>query len=201
MNARTTELDTDKLRQDILEAARARFSTYGISKTTMAEIAEDVSMSAANLYRYFKNKQDIAVNCADECMCSCNKHLKNVVRQRQLTASQRLLTFALETHKFNRDMVKGTPKLYELIEHVAHHKPEFIHKIISDRSALIAETLAHGNETGEFSVNDVIGKAETIYSTFLLFDVPIFLPLFSVEEFERKANHIVELIVDSVRKR
>ena len=50
----------------IIDAAIRRFSEYGYNKTTMAEIAEDAAMSAANLYRYFKNKQDIAAVCSLE---------------------------------------------------------------------------------------------------------------------------------------
>ena len=47
------------VRSQIIEAANARFKHYGYGKTTMAEIAADSGMSAANLYRYFKNKQEI----------------------------------------------------------------------------------------------------------------------------------------------
>ncbi|NOQ82264.1 MAG: TetR family transcriptional regulator, partial [Methylophaga sp.] len=42
-----TEIDT---RSQILSATEIRFSQYGYNKTTMAEIAKDCGMSAANLY-------------------------------------------------------------------------------------------------------------------------------------------------------
>jgi len=35
----------------MLDVAEARFRTYGLNKATMAEIAQDIGMSAANLYR------------------------------------------------------------------------------------------------------------------------------------------------------
>ncbi len=44
-------------REKIMEAAMARFSYYGFGKTTMAEIAKDCGMSAANIYRFFENKR------------------------------------------------------------------------------------------------------------------------------------------------
>ena len=43
----------------ILSASQKRFGRYGLSKTTMNEIAADVNMSKASLYYYFKNKEDI----------------------------------------------------------------------------------------------------------------------------------------------
>jgi AcrR family transcriptional regulator len=44
----------------ILDAASARFRHYGYQKTTMAEIARDLSMSTGNLYRFYPSKLDIA---------------------------------------------------------------------------------------------------------------------------------------------
>ena len=59
---------SEQVREQILDAAQQRFEVFGLGKTTMAEIAEDTGMSAANLYRYFENKQDIAGACACRCM-------------------------------------------------------------------------------------------------------------------------------------
>ena len=47
----------------------------------MAEIAEDVDMSAANLYRYFEDKQDIAAACAGRCMGGRAELLREVVKR------------------------------------------------------------------------------------------------------------------------
>ena len=201
MNAPLHNIDIDKQRQDILDAANDRFLKYGLGKTTMAEIAEDVSMSAANLYRYFKNKQDIASACADRCMCSRNERLREATRSNHLNAAQRLETFALEGYRYMAEMLQDSPKINELVDHVSSNNPEIIHQKIKVQVALIAEILAYGNETGEFEIDDIVSKAETIYATLLLFDVPIFLPLFTPEEFEQKAKNVVELIVDGIRKR
>jgi len=200
MNATTTDHDADKLRQEILNAAHARFLRYGFSKTTMAEIAKDVSMSAANLYRYFKNKQEITSACACRCMASRLEHLKTAVRQNHLSASQRLLAFAVEGYRHNRDIMQNTPKINELVENITSNNPDLVHANMKAQIALIAEILAYGNETAEFSVEDIISTAETLYITLLLFDVPIFLPLFTEKEFEAKAQRVVTLLIAGIRK-
>ena len=43
----------------ILKSAQKRFMTYGYSKVTMDEIAEDIGMAKASLYYYFQTKDDI----------------------------------------------------------------------------------------------------------------------------------------------
>src|SRR3546814_112140 len=49
-------INADKKRTQILEAAKRRFAHFGLAKTTMAEIAQDLSFSKALLYYYFPDK-------------------------------------------------------------------------------------------------------------------------------------------------
>src|SRR5690554_3228838 len=46
----------DDKRNQIISAALKRFSHFGIAKTAMSEIAEDLKLSKANLYYYFPDK-------------------------------------------------------------------------------------------------------------------------------------------------
>jgi AcrR family transcriptional regulator len=56
----TNELQDIK-KEKILEAAHQRFLHYGYSKTTMNEIAGDLSMSKALLYYYFPDKSQLYI--------------------------------------------------------------------------------------------------------------------------------------------
>ena len=44
---------------EIIAVAQKRFGLYGLNKTSMREIAEDVGMSKASLYYYFADKGDL----------------------------------------------------------------------------------------------------------------------------------------------
>jgi len=46
----------DQKQEAIIEAAIKRFAHFGVSKTTMSEIAADLSFSKASLYYYFPDK-------------------------------------------------------------------------------------------------------------------------------------------------
>ena len=46
----------DDKRNLIIEAALKRFSHFGIAKTSMSEVADDLKLSKANLYYYFPDK-------------------------------------------------------------------------------------------------------------------------------------------------
>lgn len=69
----------DIKRQHIIDTALRRFSHFGINKTTMSEIADDISVSKANLYYYFPDKTalviDVIKHLIDEATQAFNKIL------------------------------------------------------------------------------------------------------------------------------
>jgi AcrR family transcriptional regulator len=56
-----TEVKSDKglKEQLIIEAAQKRFGLFGIEKTSMREIADDINLSKASLYYYFPDKESL----------------------------------------------------------------------------------------------------------------------------------------------
>jgi TetR/AcrR family transcriptional repressor of mexJK operon len=56
--AEKTAIAPEKLAK-ILEVAQKRFARYGLGKTTMSEIADDLGISKAALYYYFPDKECI----------------------------------------------------------------------------------------------------------------------------------------------
>lgn len=57
--------ETDKKRELILEGAIKRFTHFGINKTTMNEIAEDLSVSKPSLYYYFPDKSSLILGVVE----------------------------------------------------------------------------------------------------------------------------------------
>ena len=184
----------------IVEAAHNRFRHYGYGKTTMAEIAADTGMSAANLYRYFKSKQDIIAECANRCMCERVDRLRAAIRMPGLTAIEQLQTYVLTDLNMSHEMAEDDEKISELVNNITLQRPDMVYKKIEAENSLIAEILSHGNETGEFAIDDITNTANTIHMSLVVFNVPIFMSLFSLDEFKEKANSIIELIVTGLSK-
>ena len=191
----------EDVRHQILEAAFTRFGHYGYNKTTMAEIAEDAGMSAANLYRYFENKQEIAAACASRCMCQRIDLLRDTVRHTGHSASERLhnyvMTMLIDCHETFSDETK----INEVVTFITNERTDLIYQKIEAQHSLISEILAYGNQTGEFDVEDVITTAKSIYTAIVVFDVPLFMSLYPLEEFKEKARNVVNLILEGLKKR
>ena len=59
MNNTRTSSDRNEKVQMIIEASQRRFGLYGIEKTSMREIADDLKLSKASLYYYFPDKESL----------------------------------------------------------------------------------------------------------------------------------------------
>lgn len=191
---------SDLKRVEIIETAQRRFLDIGYNKTTMAEIADDLSMSAANLYRFFKSKQDIAAACAERCLGERGECLNGIVERRGLTAGEKLLAFVLEDIRYTYER-ENEPKVNELIAIVTREHKEIVLSKVESQCQLIAEIIDQGNASGEFNVADVAKTASAIHSSLTLFEVPLFLPLFTKEQFEKMASDLVELLLMGLKKR
>lgn len=56
---RKTKTETEQTRQEIIAAARRVFAERGVSRTTLAQIAEEAGVTRGAIYWHFKNKPDL----------------------------------------------------------------------------------------------------------------------------------------------
>jgi len=191
------ELD---IHSQIVDAANTRFRHYGYGKTTMVEIAADTGMSAANLYRYFNSKQDIIAECANRCMCERVDRLRVAIRKSGMSAIEQLEAYVLTDLNMSHEMAEGDERISELVNNITLKRPDMVYKKVEAENALIAEILLHGNETGEFNVDDITKTADAIHMSLIIFNVPSFMSLYSLEEFKEKAKSVIELIITGLEK-
>ncbi len=195
--------NVEEVRTRILEAAQIRFAQYGFGKTTMAEIAKDCDMSAANLYRFFENKEEIGAEVARQCFIQQDVQLRAVVQRPGMTAGERLEAFILENLRFNYELFSDQPRLMELVEFISQERWDLIERKLEGFRSLLAEILAEGNRTGEFDVPDILATAGVIREATAKFCNPysFFMGRFSLAELEEGAKGVVRLIVRGMAKR
>jgi AcrR family transcriptional regulator len=56
----------DARRQQIVDAARERFSTHGFAHTSMADIVTESGLSTGAIYRYFGSKEEIIIAVCEQ---------------------------------------------------------------------------------------------------------------------------------------
>ena len=84
----------EEISRQILSAAEERFKHYGFNKTTMAEIAKDCDMSAANIYRFYDSKEEILAALVDGIFRQTEDLLREVISRPGISSAERLEAFA-----------------------------------------------------------------------------------------------------------
>jgi len=144
----------DKKRLLIIDAALKRFAHYGLAKTTMTEIAKDISFSKALLYYYFPDKLSLYVSVIENMMHTISRDLIKSV-EKAITASEGILILLQKRQAFIQ-------KYYKLIEYTQMIGPELPEALYDKFTRarefelkIITELLTKGNLSGEFRIEDI----------------------------------------------
>jgi AcrR family transcriptional regulator len=188
----------DQMRKQIIESAAQRFQRFGYGKTNVAEIALDCGMSPGNLYRYFKNKSEIAEEIMRMSIDSTLAELRSVLRMEGLSARRRLEEFLLQELYFTYNQLATYPTLLEQIRDPRSAGPMLASEYLDASRALLVEILAMGNASGDFAIDDVVDMAETIQAATLKFRYPQLHTDDTLEHLEHAARRVIELILSAV---
>ena len=190
------------IKQQIIDVADTRFRRYGFGKTTMAEIAKDCNMSAANLYRYFENKETIGVTICQNCLKEKEMMGKEVLKREGLGAAARLEAFFFEILKYTHDLCANDHHLFELVAYISKEHLDLVQRHQETLRSFIAEILAEGNRTGEFEVADIVSTANTVLLATVHFYYPplVMMRNHSFEDLVQAEKAVVALLVQGLAK-
>lgn len=189
------------VRTRILESAEARFRRFGFGKTTMAEIAGDVRMSAGNLYRYFENKEEIGAVIATRCLTNVEEAGRKVAHAPDLAADERLTLFFLTAMRVLHDYAFNQATIHELVAFVSHKRWDIVDRHMQAIHALIADILAQGNDNGAFDIADVPTMAWTVKAACKGFLYPPLVASCTLEELETQVRQVCALLVRGLARR
>ncbi len=185
----------------ILDAAFSRFQHYGIGKTTMAEIADDVSMSTANLYRYFKNKEMIAVACCQRCLNIRTSRLLSIVENSSMPADEKLRAFFNEILCYTHDQVSTNPRINELVNIIAEKYQEVVlHKNQVERE-LIKKILQQGIEEKQFNIQNIDKSTLAVHTSMHMFQLPLAMTVHKLDVMLEMASATTALLIQGLRKK
>jgi len=192
---------TEEMSSKILDAAEARFRTYGFGKTTMAEIASDIDMSTANLYRYFENKLAIGSAMAGRCFNTREMILAEVVSRAGISESERLEIFVLEMLKYGHSQFSDEPKMSELVDAIIKKLPGLIQSQVDSEKKFISTILQQGCDSNEFDIENIDEMSSYVLAAVVKFSSPFFIEMYPITEMERLAKGVVSLILNGLVKK
>jgi len=137
----------------ILDAAERLFRHFGYSKTTVADIARELGMSTANIYRFFASKVEIhQAVCARILTESYQFALRTA--EMPVSAAERLRHYALGQYRLTVETMMDEEKVHEMVIIAIERDWHVIDKHIDRLNEILARIIADGIRTGEFADQD-----------------------------------------------
>jgi AcrR family transcriptional regulator len=162
----------DNLQTQIVSAARSRFRHFGFAKTSMQEIAEDCGMSAANLYRYYENKQGIAAAVIRTDLRQLYDACQQAVELAGPHVAPALTALFEASIDTTRRQLKQAPLLFELSMAVTREMPALRAQVLGEIRRMITEILQAGQLRGEIPDGNATERAELV----LMAGAPFVMP-------------------------
>jgi AcrR family transcriptional regulator len=141
-------------RERVLAVAERLFRQIGYQKTTVADIAKELRMSPANVYRFFDSKKAIHEGVARTLMGEV-EDATAAIATRPGPAATRLRELMTTIHRMNSERYVDDSKLHEMVEVAMEESWEVCVAHMQTITESIAGVIAQGVASGEFEVSDV----------------------------------------------
>ena len=150
----TSEIIETDTRERILVVAERLFRQIGYQKTTVADIAKELRMSPANVYRFFDSKKSIHEGVARGLMGEVELEAQRIA-QTQVPAATRLRELMKTVHRMNAERYVGDNKLHEMVAIAMEEDWDVCVAHMELITETIGSVIAEGAASGEFEVADV----------------------------------------------
>jgi len=167
-----TRTDQEETRSRILEVAENFFRSIGYQKTSVADIAAEVGMSPANVYRFFPSKGAI-----NECICG--RIVEEVaaiafsIARTNAPAPEKLSRLLTSIHEHNKATLIKEKRTHEMVAVAMQENWSIIKAHIERMTTIMEGIIREGVEAGDFDVDDPAEAARCVKTAF----VPFFHPL------------------------
>ena len=154
--------EPDARRQDtatrILDEAERLFRHYGFTKTTVADIARELGMSPANIYRFFASKSAIHEALAERMLAANEVMLQDISRQ-PMPAADRLRAFVMAQHHATVTQMLDQTKVHEMVLVALDEHWSTIDRHLKRMTEILARIITEGIAAGEFADQDPLRAA------------------------------------------
>jgi AcrR family transcriptional regulator len=186
----------------ILQAASDRIKHFGYAKTTMAEIAADLRMSAGNLYRFFASKLDIAEALAKTQREKQLEELSEIVQRSDLSAREKLVAALTHDIGTTYKLVREEPRIVEIVDIIARERPQFFAQRLREEREFLVTILLDGIKSGEFyPAENVEFLAECVQSAITKFRSPLMMQNSELSDLTRQMDGVLELLMKGLNRR
>jgi AcrR family transcriptional regulator len=192
----------DDTRARIIDTAEALFRRLGFAKTTVADIAAELNMSPANVYRFFASKNAIVEAICKKCLSEVEEKAWTVARSKA-PAAQRLERLILEILAYHKENFVTERRVNELVVAAIEQSWDTIRAHKDAMRNVVELILRDGIAAGEFEPVEPRETAELIMRSVVAFTHPLLVGqcLEEGEDIDAQARATVRFLLRAITPR
>jgi AcrR family transcriptional regulator len=179
--------DTHRL---IIEVAERLFRQLGFQKTTVADIARELRMSPANVYRFFAAKSEINAAVCKELLGKIESDAEKIALARG-GAAQKLRNLIASVERTHHKRYISDRKLHELVEAAITENWAIMAEHNQRMAAILEQIIANGMASGEFRQGDAGTTAQLVNTACIRFCHPRLMV-----EYDQKPEPTLDQMID-----
>ncbi|MEP9355312.1 TetR/AcrR family transcriptional regulator [Xanthobacter sp. KR7-65] len=152
MNVRVKET-AEETRERIARTAEQLFRRMGFAKTAVADIAAELGMSAANVYRFFPSKTAIVATICTRCLLESEAEIAAVVGGPG-SPQQRIIDAYLAILRYHKENFLEERRLHDMVLVAMENNWDAIEAHKARIAGMVAAVLAEGIASGVFVPHD-----------------------------------------------
>jgi AcrR family transcriptional regulator len=192
----------DDTRARIVETAEVLFRRLGFAKTAVADIAAELHMSPANVYRFFPSKTSIVQAICERCLSEVEENAWAIARSKA-QASQRLERLILGILAYHKENLLTEQRVNDIVLVAIEHNWDNIRAHKAALRNVVELILRDGIEAGEFEAVDPRTTAELIMQSTVVFTHPVLIGqcLQDGQDLEAEARASVRFLLQAITPR
>jgi AcrR family transcriptional regulator len=192
----------DETRARIMETAEALFRRLGFAKTAVADIAAELNMSPANVYRFFASKNAIVEAICKKCLSEVEEKAWTVARSKA-PAATRIERLILEILAYHKENFVTEQRVNELVVAAIEQSWDSIRAHKDVMLNVMEVILRDGIAAGDFEQVDPRETAHLMMHSVILFTHPLLVGqcLEEGEDLDAQARASVRFLLRAITPR
>jgi len=191
-------LRSESTRASILETAERLFREIGYQKTTVADIARELGMSPANVYRFFTSKAAINEAICARLLQGLTELMWGIARGPG-TPPDRLRAIFRASHEQTIQLFFQEKRMHDMVDAAMDEHWDVIKTFIHDIETAIRHVIMDGAASGVFAHLPPDSTAKLVHCTMMGFTHPTLIQQCAKENLAELAEGMAELVLRALR--
>jgi AcrR family transcriptional regulator len=196
------KIKPDDTRARIMDTAEALFRRLGYAKTAVADIAAELKMSPANVYRFFPSKNAIIEAICQRCLGECEERAWTAARSRG-SAAERIEGVVLQTLAYHRENHLTDQRVNDMVLAAIELSWGAIRAHKEHMRMVFEGLLREGTERGEFEAVDPRETSRLMMVSLVTFCHPVLVAQYLQDggDLEADARATVRFLLRAITPR